>query len=444
MTDSHEAPATRLDSWKAISDYLGRDERTVRRWEKEQGLPVRRVPGGRGHSVFAYVAEIEAWLQTNSPVRAAQSPRDERHAAGAPDTLALTPVPLPWRRARTFAIAAVVLALSVTAWRSLASERSSAPLRLTMTTTGILASDVTGDEVWRYPFPLSERVGLAETTAVMVPTSVRGQGFYALQGQRVRVSDNVTLSGQLLWLGSDGRLRREVSIDDSLQFGRERYGAPWSVIEGRLDDRGTSGRLAITAHHYTWWPGIVAIFDGELRRLGTFVNAGWVEGVRWVGTDRIIASGFSNDRNGGMVALLDANSLDGQSPEVADPRFHCDTCGSGAPIRYVVLPRSELNVVTGAAFNRARLDVLSGTVMIRTDEIVEPDGSIADAIYEFNATLDVANASYSDRYWDVHRALEAQGKIHHTREQCPDRNGPREIQVWEPVTGWRTVRVQRN
>ena len=145
-----------------------------------------------------------------------------------------------------------------------------------------------------------------------------------------------------------------------------------------------------------------------------------------------------------MVVLLDANALEGQSPESAGSEFHCDTCGSGSPIRYVVMPRSELNRATESAFNRARLDVISGKVMIRTDEFVEPDGSIADALYEFSASLDMVAASYSDRYWDVHRALEAQGKIHHTREQCPDKDGPREIQMWEPVTGWRTVRVNRN
>ena len=35
---------TRLDSWKEIADYLGRDVTTVIRWEKEKGLPVHRLP----------------------------------------------------------------------------------------------------------------------------------------------------------------------------------------------------------------------------------------------------------------------------------------------------------------------------------------------------------------------------------------------------------------
>lgn len=51
----------RLDSWKEIAAHLGRNERTAIRWEKK-GLPVHRVPGGQRQAVFAYTAEIDAWL----------------------------------------------------------------------------------------------------------------------------------------------------------------------------------------------------------------------------------------------------------------------------------------------------------------------------------------------------------------------------------------------
>lgn len=55
-------PDRRLDSWKAIAAFLGRDERTVRRWEKENALPIHRVPGGSRRRVFAYENELAAWL----------------------------------------------------------------------------------------------------------------------------------------------------------------------------------------------------------------------------------------------------------------------------------------------------------------------------------------------------------------------------------------------
>jgi tetratricopeptide (TPR) repeat protein len=54
----------RIDSWKEIAAFFGRDERTVKRWEKERHLPVYRVPGGRG-TVYAYTEELTAWLRSS-------------------------------------------------------------------------------------------------------------------------------------------------------------------------------------------------------------------------------------------------------------------------------------------------------------------------------------------------------------------------------------------
>jgi Tol biopolymer transport system component len=53
----------RLDSWKEIATYLRKGVRTVQRWERTDGLPVRRLGPG---SVFAYKAELDAWWQTQS------------------------------------------------------------------------------------------------------------------------------------------------------------------------------------------------------------------------------------------------------------------------------------------------------------------------------------------------------------------------------------------
>ncbi len=51
----------RLDSWKQIASYFGRDVRTVQRWERLEGLPVHRHVHQRGGSVWADVAQLEQW-----------------------------------------------------------------------------------------------------------------------------------------------------------------------------------------------------------------------------------------------------------------------------------------------------------------------------------------------------------------------------------------------
>lgn len=60
------SPPPRLDGWKAIAAYLGRDERTAQRW-RERGLPVHFVPGGRRGTVVAFTAEIDEWLGQHPP-----------------------------------------------------------------------------------------------------------------------------------------------------------------------------------------------------------------------------------------------------------------------------------------------------------------------------------------------------------------------------------------
>jgi TolB-like protein/tetratricopeptide (TPR) repeat protein len=52
-----------LESWKAIAAYLGRTEKTCRKWEHELGLPVHRLDSSVKAHVFAYADEIDAWKE---------------------------------------------------------------------------------------------------------------------------------------------------------------------------------------------------------------------------------------------------------------------------------------------------------------------------------------------------------------------------------------------
>ncbi|HVN89029.1 MAG TPA: tetratricopeptide repeat protein [Candidatus Binataceae bacterium] len=51
----------RLDSWKAIAAYLGRDVRTVQRWEKTLSLPIHRKRLEKLDSVYAFTDELDRW-----------------------------------------------------------------------------------------------------------------------------------------------------------------------------------------------------------------------------------------------------------------------------------------------------------------------------------------------------------------------------------------------
>src|SRR5687767_5374234 len=53
----------RLDSWKQIAAYFGKSERTVRRWQETEGLPVHKHLHQQRGSVWAYKSELDAWLE---------------------------------------------------------------------------------------------------------------------------------------------------------------------------------------------------------------------------------------------------------------------------------------------------------------------------------------------------------------------------------------------
>ncbi len=55
-------PEQMLSSWKEIASYLNRTARTCQRLEREMGLPVHRLDGSPKAHVFAYRAELDAWL----------------------------------------------------------------------------------------------------------------------------------------------------------------------------------------------------------------------------------------------------------------------------------------------------------------------------------------------------------------------------------------------
>ena len=71
----------RLDSWKDIAVYLGREVRTVQRWAVARSLPVHRHPGGGNRPrVFSDKAEIDAWMRAGAP----QPPEDAVSVAVLP------------------------------------------------------------------------------------------------------------------------------------------------------------------------------------------------------------------------------------------------------------------------------------------------------------------------------------------------------------------------
>lgn len=84
-------PGKKLDSWKEIADFLDREVRTVQRWERSEGLPVRRHEHQKKSSVYAYVGELEEWRKNRQPKDDSGSGRQWPQAASGKARLVVLP-----------------------------------------------------------------------------------------------------------------------------------------------------------------------------------------------------------------------------------------------------------------------------------------------------------------------------------------------------------------
>lgn len=126
-----EGAADRLDGWKAIAGYLGRDIRTVQRWELGEGLPVRRLSHKQRSSAYAFTAELDEWLARRTPEVEGDSPVGVEgpvvdEAVGTPDG----PARRPWLPVATWVLVLGTLGLlGIATLRSLGSDASQSDTR---------------------------------------------------------------------------------------------------------------------------------------------------------------------------------------------------------------------------------------------------------------------------------------------------------------------------
>jgi tetratricopeptide (TPR) repeat protein len=88
-----------LQGWKDIAAYVARDVRTVKRWEKQRGLPVRRMPGAGRANVYALIPDLDSWLSSGVPIESEAEIAEDIEVAEAdasllPESAAVEPLPV--------------------------------------------------------------------------------------------------------------------------------------------------------------------------------------------------------------------------------------------------------------------------------------------------------------------------------------------------------------
>ncbi|MBI4265748.1 MAG: hypothetical protein HY657_15340 [Acidobacteria bacterium] len=432
---------SRLDSWKEIARYLRRDIRTVIRWEQDRGLPVHRVPGGRLPRVFAYTQELDDWLAQ----RPAETGGDEPSTVRASQTGDLADLPGAQdghtRRRRVFlagaAGALLVIAGATTAW-TLRGE-ADAPTDLAIVANELRALDATGRTRWTHRFDTTE-LGAPQTRWSHIGDVDADGRVDLLASLELRDRPSNRSAGELVRFATDGRLQWSATVDDRLSFRDQEYGPPWVGADLTVYRAAGEARIAWTVHHFTWWPSLLITLNGDGKRLGTYVNAGWIRAATpSIDGRHLFVTGVSNSRQAYFFAVLDAANPTGRSPEPPGSPMECLSCPPGDPLRYVVFPRTDISRArTFPGDGPAVVTFVDGTVQVHVLENAGPE--IAATIYELSPDLRLHRARFSDSFWEWHRLLEAEGKLDHRAEDCPELRGL-EVQHWTPDGSWQTIVV---
>jgi TolB-like protein len=189
----------RLESWKQIAAFFERGQRTVQRWEREEGLPVRRHLHGKSGNVYALTDELTAWRRARD-----QGPDTETTARGVQRRGR-------WKSRRVAVLATPVVALTLLAPLGTWIQRD--PLRLVVTPfrnlTGDPSIDLISHGLTEETITQMARLDLRRVAVVSNPSpaattdpdSAVPAGGYRLEGSVRRVGARLRVTARLLTNG---------------------------------------------------------------------------------------------------------------------------------------------------------------------------------------------------------------------------------------------------
>ena len=437
--------SAQLNGWKEIAAYLGRSVRTVQRWEKDYGLPVRRFGVSRPESVFALAHEVDAWLLTSQGV-SARSGAGAGEPAGAPSEIG-KPVAAeadsrrrsPFdrtslgRMAMTALFTAGILAALWALWslrqagqpanRPAAPVARSAPADWHVDLDTLVVSDHDGETLWTHKFPRDLATDSYKGTSGSARSLLGGVADVDGDGLRevwfvAYFSGGWSPANTALYLfEQDGRVRWKYQPSLSVRFGKETFGPSWFVnrVFVTADPGGGAGR-AIWAVMYD-----AALFPSLLQRLnprtGEPLSAFWSNGyVITLALDlqddrrRLFLGTCNNEHKAGSLVVLDAVHPNGSAPAALE-KYRCTSCPPGEPLAFLVFPKAARFGQSEETGGVERITPLAdGGVTVGVQHATAGELNPAVAIYTLDAAFNPRSVDTADNFMQVYAALVAQGK----------------------------------
>jgi hypothetical protein len=441
MHDQRE-PQAPLNGWKEIAAYLGKSVRSVQRWEATLGLPVHRIRTPDGQIVYSERKEIDDWRR-RLEAQPVPEPEDPANPEALPEAIA---PPGPDRRhiakrlapVWLVAVGIVLIGIGLIAGRSI-SPRPPGAFSVEFAGRSLQGLNSKGEVVWSFGFDRDV------TGGHLKPRLIDLEGDGALEWIVPVVSAvRGTVSDAIYCFTQGGALRWKVQADQTLTYNGRKVTAPWSLVGFEVAP--SAPRLVWAS--FTQGRGEGPNFILEIKASGSatmrYFQLGPIATLGHWQTPSgafLVAAGFSQKHARPSVVLLAEHGPGAMLPY--DPvgmssRPTCLECPSGRPARVFLFARSEIETPAHPRTTVLRLRHAGADLVaeMRVDDI-DTAGS------RLMPDLSIGTFGYAPGHWRAHRELEAQGKLDHTEENCPDRRRSNVFREWTAVNGWQDREIRR-
>jgi hypothetical protein len=229
-----------------------------------------------------------------------------------------------------------------------------------------------------------------------------------------------------------------------LTFPDRAFAGPW-LMRSWLASPAPDAQVWASFNHNVWWPSLVVRIDGLGKEQVKFVNSGHIEALSRLdrqGRRLLLAGGVNNEYRMAALAILDEDGPAASSPQAPGSSFACVGCPQARPLRYVLFPRSELNVAAGQPYNVVEIISAPGEVApVELSAREVPDPRLR-TVYTLDEDLLPVSVAMSDAYWERHDRLFRERQLDHASERCQELTRGMPVRIWEPSSGWREILVR--
>lgn len=423
-----DAPrGTRLTGWKEIAAYLDKAVRTVQRWERDFDLPVRRASEDRASSVYAFTAELEAWLRSPAGTRAGRQERLDAEAAGPSAEAPPPTVPSPRPRQRvhwvTWVLAATVLLLvGDWAWRAWQPGPRSKPATWKVEGDTLTVFDNADRILFTHAFgmPLNASfyvVGTRDSEKYSGTDDIDGDGRYEFWFVASPVRPTAASIQEVYVFDHDGTVRWRYRFSGSVTFGPDRFDPPWSPRFVYVTDRpeGGAGRaLWVSSVERTAYPSVLQRLDvGTGLPLSSYWSNGYISSVALgtLGRRKVLLVGGSfNDAKCSSLAVLDPMNPNGSAP-AERAKYRCGNCPPGSPLAFVLFPKPARFAPLDTSGSVFSIDAAkSDDVVVKVGHALAAD-DYATVVYRLDGQLRPTWIDTADGYLRAYETLVRQGVL---------------------------------